>query len=183
MEATRAAPVVVGLGNPGPSYAETRHNVGHMVVDHLAARLGGRFQPRGPALVATVAWRSGPLHLAKLLTFMNASGPALARLLAVLDLDVRHLVLVHDDVDLPFGTVRVRRRGRAGGHHGVASVLEALGTLEIRRVKVGVGRPADREAVVAWVLSAFDPEERSALPAVLGQAADRVLALAAEAGL
>jgi PTH1 family peptidyl-tRNA hydrolase len=180
--ATDTAQVIVGLGNPGPAYADTRHNVGHMVVERVAARLGGRFRLRGPALVATVAWQDRPLHLAKLVAFMNASGPPLARLLSLLALDARHLVLVHDDVDLPFGTVRVRRRGRAGGHHGVESVLQALGTLDVRRVKVGVGRPADRDAVVDWVLSAFDPEERRALPAVLEEAADRALALIADAG-
>jgi PTH1 family peptidyl-tRNA hydrolase len=179
--ATRAPRVIVGLGNPGPAYADTRHNVGHMVLDRLAARLGARFRLRGPAHIATIAWPDGPLHLAKLVSLMNVSGPTLARLLALLGADPEHLVLVHDDLDLPFGTVRVRQRGRAGGHHGMESVLATLGTLDVRRVKVGVGRPAARDAVVDWVLAPFDAEERAALPDVLERAADRALGLATAA--
>jgi PTH1 family peptidyl-tRNA hydrolase len=179
--ATGPPRLIVGLGNPGPAYAATRHNVGHMVLDRLAERLGARFGLRGPAHVATTEWGGRPLHLAKLVSFMNVSGPPLARLLRLLGAEPRDLVLVHDDLDLPFGTVRVRHRGRAGGHHGLESVLRTLDTQEIRRVKVGVGRPATRGTVEEWVLAPFEPEEQAALPAVLEQAADKALRLAAEA--
>ncbi|HEY7139943.1 MAG TPA: aminoacyl-tRNA hydrolase, partial [Methylomirabilota bacterium] len=105
MAADEAAPprVIVGLGNPGPGYRETRHNVGHRVVEELAERLDGRFRLRGPAHVAEAAWQGVSLHLAKLVSFMNVSGPPLARLLRLLDLTPRQLVVVYDDLDLPFG--------------------------------------------------------------------------------
>jgi PTH1 family peptidyl-tRNA hydrolase len=174
-----APQLVVGLGNPGPAYRSTRHNVGQAVADRLAERLGGRFQPRGPALVAGAHWRQAPLYLAKPMGFMNVVGPGVARLLGELGLDPGALILVHDDLDLPFGAVRVRHRGRHGGHNGVRSVLEALQTEAIRRVKIGIGRPATREEVTDWVLTAFTPEERDALPEVIERAADAALELAA----
>jgi PTH1 family peptidyl-tRNA hydrolase len=173
--------VIVGLGNPGPAYRDTRHNVGHRVVEELAERLDARFRLRGPAHVAETAWRGAPLHLAKLVSFMNVSGPPLARLLRLLDATAAELVVVYDDLDLPFGTVRTRLRGRHGGHHGMESILTALGTQEVRRVKIGVGRPATRDEVVDWVLTRFSDEEREALPGVIERAADAALALAAGA--
>lgn len=171
--------VILGLGNPGAAYAETRHNVGQMVVDRVAARLGARFRLRGPAQVATVEWAGAPLHLAKLVSYMNASGPPLARLLRLLGGDAQRLVVVYDEIDLPFGKVRARERGRAAGHRGMTSILETLGTAEVRRVRIGVGRPATKDQVPDWVLTPFDAEERDALPAILERAADAALALAA----
>ena len=171
--------VVVGLGNPGREYQETRHNLGHVVVEELARRLDARFRLRGPAHVAETVWQDAPLHLAKLVSFMNVSGPPVARLLRLLDASPAQLVVVYDDLDLPFGTVRTRLRGRHGGHHGMESILSVLGTQDVRRVKIGVGRPATRDEVVDWVLTPFSPEEREALPAVIGRAADAVLVVAA----
>jgi PTH1 family peptidyl-tRNA hydrolase len=170
--------VIVGLGNPGAEYRETRHNLGHRVVEELAARLDARFRLRGPAHVAEAAWQGGPLHLAKLVSFMNVSGPPLARLLRLLDATSSQLVVVYDDLDLPFGTVRTRQRGRHGGHHGMESILASVGTQEVRRVKIGVGRPATRDEVVDWVLTGFSREEREALPGVIERAADAALGLA-----
>jgi PTH1 family peptidyl-tRNA hydrolase len=170
--------VIVGLGNPGREYAETRHNVGHRVVDALARRLDARFRLRGPAHVAEAVWDGTPLRLAKLVSFMNVSGPPLARLLRLLGAGPEQLVVVYDDLDLPFGTVRTRLRGRHGGHHGMESILATLGTHEVRRVKIGVGRPGSRGEVVDWVLTPFSAEEREALPGVIERAADAVLALA-----
>ena len=167
--------VIVGLGNPGAEYRETRHNLGHRVVEELAARLDARFRLRGPAHVAEAAWQGGPLHLAKLVSFMNVSGPPLARLLRLLDATSSQLVVVYDDLDLPFGTVRTRQRGRHGGHHGMESILASVGTQEVRRVKIGVGRPATRDEVVDWVLTGFSSEEREALPGVIERAADAAL--------
>jgi PTH1 family peptidyl-tRNA hydrolase len=171
--------VVVGLGNPGTPYRDTRHNVGQMVVDGLAAELGCRFRSRGPAVVAEATWAGRPLALAKPCVFMNVVGPPVARLLRDLGLDPGAMIVVHDDIDLPFGRVRVRLRGRHGGHHGVQSLIEALGTQEFRRVKVGIGRPETRAAVVEWVVTGFSREEEDALPAVLGEAGRRVLELVA----
>jgi PTH1 family peptidyl-tRNA hydrolase len=173
--------VIVGLGNPGAEYGETRHNLGQRVVEVLAARLGARFRLRGPAHVAEAAWQGAPLHLAKVVSFMNVSGPPVARLLRLLGATPAALVVVYDDLDLPFGTVRTRLRGRHGGHHGMESILTTLGTQEVQRVKIGVGRPATRDEVVDWVLTGFSDEERKALPAVLERAADAALRLAAGA--
>jgi PTH1 family peptidyl-tRNA hydrolase len=173
--------VIVGLGNPGPEYQQTRHNLGHMVVDELARRLDVRFRLRGPAQVADAVSDGAPLYLAKLVSFMNVSGPPLARLLRLLDADPGRLVVVYDDLDLPFGTVRTRLRGRYGGHHGMESILTTLGTQDVRRVKIGVGRPESRAEVVDWVLTPFSTEEREALPGVIERAADAAVALAAGA--
>jgi PTH1 family peptidyl-tRNA hydrolase len=170
--------LVVGLGNPGPEYHATRHNVGQTVVDLLARRLGGRFQALAGAVVAEAPGPAGRLLLAKPVAFMSGSGAAVARLLAALGLAPADIILTYDDLDLPLGTVRARQAGRHGGHNGVRSVLEALGTEDVRRVKVGIGRPAARQDVVEWVLGPFSAAEREALPAVLDRAADLVLALA-----
>lgn len=180
MAADVASParVIVGLGNPGAEYRETRHNLGHRVVEELADRLDARFRLRGPAHVAEAVWNGAPLHLAKLVSFMNLSGPPAARLLRLLDVTPEQIVVVYDDLDLPFGTVRTRQRGRHGGHHGMESILTTLGTQEVRRVKIGVGRPATRDEVVDWVLTRFSDEEQAALPGVIERAADAALALA-----
>jgi peptidyl-tRNA hydrolase, PTH1 family len=171
--------VVVGLGNPGPTYRETRHNLGHAVVDRLAERLGGRLRRHGAAVLAEAEWAGERLVLAKPDGFMNVVGPAVGRLLGDLGLGPAALVVVYDDLDLPFGRVRRRHRGRHGGHNGVRSLIEALGTEEFRRVKIGIGRPASKDEVVDWVLTEFTPAEREALPGVLEGAADAVLDLLA----
>ena len=124
--------------------------------------------------MAEAVWGGAPLHLAKLVSFMNLSGPPAARLLRLLDATPEQLVVVYDDLDLPFGTVRTRRRGRHGGHHGMESILTTLGTQEIRRVKIGVGRPATRDEVVDWVLTRFSDEELEALPRVIRSEERRV---------
>jgi PTH1 family peptidyl-tRNA hydrolase len=173
--------VIVGLGNPGSEYQETRHNLGHWVVEALAERFQVRFRLHGPAHVAETVWQDAPLHLAKLVSFMNVSGPPVARLLQLLDATPDRLVVVYDDLDLPFGTIRTRQRGRHGGHRGMESVLTTLGIQEVRRVKIGVGRPATRDQVVDWLLTSFSAEERDALPGVIERAADAALALAGAA--
>jgi peptidyl-tRNA hydrolase, PTH1 family len=170
--------VIVGLGNPGSEYRETRHNLGHRVVEALAERFQASLRLRGPAQVAETVWQDAPLHLAKLVSFMNVSGPSVVRLLRLLDATPDRLVVVYDDLDLPFGTIRIRQRGRHGGHRGMESVLTTLGIQEVRRVKIGVGRPATRDEVVDWLLTSFSAEERDALPGVIERAADAALALA-----
>jgi PTH1 family peptidyl-tRNA hydrolase len=169
--------VVVGLGNPGPAYRHTRHNIGQAVLDRLARRLETRFQRRSGASLAIGRWGTAEVVLAKPDAFMNVVGPSVGRLLRELDCDPRALIVVHDDLDLPFGRVRIRMKGRHGGHNGVRSLIETLGTTAFRRVKVGVGRPGSRDEVVDWVLTPFSPEEEADLPAIVELAADRVLEL------
>lgn len=169
--------LVVGLGNPGAAYWETRHNVGQAVVDCLAQRLRCRFRLRGRTVLGETVWGGAPLYLGKPVAFMNVIGGSVARLLRDLRLDPSRLVVVYDDLDLPFGRVRSRQKGGHGGHNGVRSVIEALGSDEFRRVKLGIGRPTVKDEIVDWVLTAFDPEERDALPPILERAADAVLEL------
>ena len=129
--------------------------------------------------MAEAAWQGAPLHLAKLVSFMNVSGPPLARLLRLLEATPDQLVVVYDDLDLPFGTVRIAPAGPTWGasRHGVDPGT-SVGTQEVRRVKIGVGRPATRDEVVDWVLTGFSSEEREALPGVIERAADAALGLA-----
>ena len=174
------ATVVVGLGNPGPEYRDTRHNVGQRVLDHLAQTLRGRPWRRDDAtMLSRVTWRGEPLTLVKPLAFMNMCGPVVARIVRRHHAEPADLILVYDDIDLPLGTVRIRMKGSHGGHNGVRSVIEALGTDQIRRVKVGIGRPDHKAHVPDHVLTAFEPEELPAVEAAVTTAADRILALSA----
>jgi PTH1 family peptidyl-tRNA hydrolase len=171
------AQVVVGLGNPGPEYEGTRHNVGHRVVDLLGRRLRARWRRQGRALLAHGAWRDESVDLVKPLAFMNESGAAVVAALRHLAASPDDLILVYDDIDLPLGAVRTRLRGSHGGHNGVRSVLDSLRTLEVRRVKVGIGRPATKHGVVDHVLTGFERDELPLVESAVAEAADRVLAL------
>jgi PTH1 family peptidyl-tRNA hydrolase len=173
------AHVVVGLGNPGPEYRDTRHNVGQRVLEHLAAGdlRAGRWQRDDSTLLAEGRWRGDAVRLVKPLAFMNVSGPVVARALRRHGADPHDLILVYDDIDLPLGKVRVRIKGSAGGHNGVRSVIEALGTSDIRRVKIGIGRPEHRADVPDHVLTGFEPEEAAVVDAAVAEAAQRVLGL------
>lgn len=175
------AQAVVGLGNPGPEYRNTRHNVGQRVVDALARRIHARFERDGAHAVAAGRWQGEALYLIKPGSFMNVTGPPTARLARKLGLGAADLVIVFDDIDLPLGKVRVRRSGSAGGHNGVRSMIAAFGTDELRRVKIGVGRPGtpgeDRDRVADHVLSPFEPEEHEAVARACEEAADQVMKL------
>jgi PTH1 family peptidyl-tRNA hydrolase len=175
------AQAIVGLGNPGPEYRNTRHNVGQRVVDEVARRVHARLARHGRHQVAQVEWAGEIVHLVEPACFMNASGPAVARLARTLALDAADLVIVFDDLDLPLGVVRARMKGSAGGHNGVRSIIEALGTDVFRRVKVGIGRPAPpgqhKDLIVDHVLSPFLPDELSAVDTACGRAADLALGL------
>jgi peptidyl-tRNA hydrolase, PTH1 family len=177
---------IIGLGNPGPEYRDTRHNVGHRVVNGLARALHARFDRAGGHAVAEARWRGQTLYLVKTHSFMNESGPAVARLCRRLHLGPAEVVLVYDDLDLPLGTVRVRMKGSAGGHNGVRSIIQALGTSELRRVKIGIGRPVPpggrRTEVVDHVLSPFLPEELEVVEKACADAGERALQLTAAAG-
>jgi len=171
------AHVVVGLGNPGPEYRETRHNIGQRVVDALARQLKKSWHPDGRALVARGTWRGDTLYLVKPQSFMNVSGPVVRHVLQAFGADPADLVLVYDDIDMVLGKVRTRLRGSAGGHNAVQSVIDALATEAIRRVKIGIGRPEHKAQVPDHVLTTFEPEEESIVAAAVTTAAERVLGL------
>ena len=175
------AQAVIGLGNPGPEYRNTRHNVGQRVVDALARRIHTRFEREGGHAVAHGRWQGETLYLIKPGSFMNVTGPPVARLARKFHLGPADLVIVFDDIDLPLGKVRVRLKGSAGGHNGVRSLIEAFGTDALRRVKIGVGRPGrpgeDRDRVSDHVLSPFYPEEHDTIAGACDEAADQALKL------
>jgi PTH1 family peptidyl-tRNA hydrolase len=175
------ATLIIGLGNPGGEYARTRHNCGWMVLDELEGR--GRFaraRREGPAKVRAGTVDGFDVVLARPTTFMNLSGRAGAHLVRVLGVPTSDVVVVHDDVDLPFGRLRLRRGGSAGGNRGVRSLIESWQTPDFIRVRVGIGRPAAGEDTVDHVLDPFTLEERQRLPAILDRAADAVAAIVRE---
>jgi len=175
--------LIVGLGNPGREYRATRHNVGFMVVDELAARYGLTLAPApGPVPDTLVAKRYGnrPVLLAKPLTFMNRSGEAVAALVRYFDVGLEDLLVVVDEAALPLGKLRVRARGSAGGHNGLKSVIERLGTTEVPRLRLGVGRGDGRRDLSAHVLGAFEAGERPELEELITRASDAVEAFVAD---
>jgi PTH1 family peptidyl-tRNA hydrolase len=170
--------VIVGLGNPGPSYERTRHNAGFLLLGELAAAHGIRLrQERHGAIVGDGVIGPRRCLLALPQTFMNRSGEAVRRILSFTGLDAQALVVVHDDLDLPLGRLRLRRGGGAGGHRGIASVLEHLGTPDFTRLKIGIGRPPEGVPVEGYVLQDFAAAEREAFRETLtrGVAALEVL--------
>jgi peptidyl-tRNA hydrolase, PTH1 family len=169
--------VVVGLGNPGPEYQDTRHNVGQRVLDVLAKTVRGSWRRDGATIVARGRWRGEEVRLVKPLAFMNESGPVVAKALRRAEAGPADLILVYDDIDLPLGTVRLRMKGSHGGHNGVRSVIDTLGTQEIKRIKVGIGRPDLKGDVPDHVLTSFDREELPVVDAAVAEAVDKVLAL------
>jgi PTH1 family peptidyl-tRNA hydrolase len=168
--------LIVGLGNPGEEYAHTRHNAGFQCLGVLARRQHLSFrEKRSRARIAVGAVAGRPVVLARPYTFMNRSGAAVAGLLHWLGLPPARLLVVYDDLDLPAGTIRLRARGGAAGHKGMASILEALGTEEFPRLRMGIGRPADPALdPVDYVLLPFTAREEAAWAPVLERAADAV---------
>ncbi len=175
--------LVVGLGNPGPTYASHRHNVGHRVLDELAARAGVTFaRPRSGGARAEIAEaRLGTLPggapgprvvLAKPVTYMNVSGGPVAGVARYYGIEPENVVVVHDELDLPFGQVRVKKGGGEGGHNGLRDVSKALGTRDYVRVRVGIGRPPGRMDPADFVLRDFSSVERKELPFLVPDAAD-----------
>jgi UDP-N-acetylmuramoyl-tripeptide--D-alanyl-D-alanine ligase len=169
--------VVVGLGNQGARYADAPHNVGHRVLDRLATALGATWEQERDAAVARVADGDRTLCLVKPAARMNASGPLLARVARRIGFGAPDLVLVHDDLDLSIRQVRVRERSGDAGHRGVRSVLQAFRTDEIRRVRVGVGRPPRGQPADEYVLEPFALQVRADVDGAVAEAADRVLEL------
>ena len=169
--------LVVGLGNPGPQYASNRHNVGQMVADELASRLGAAFKShKTPSRVAEgFVGPGGPkLVIAKPNGYMNTSGGPVSALLKYYSLPVDRLILVHDELDIPFDTVRLKQGGGHGGHNGVRDVSKATDGGAFTRVRVGIGRPPGRQDSADFVLKDFSGAERQALPNLVSDAADAV---------
>jgi PTH1 family peptidyl-tRNA hydrolase len=166
--------LVVGLGNPGPQYAKTRHNVGFMVADLLAGRMGAQFKVHKRSGAEIVTGRLGhrPVVLAKPRTYMNESGRQvgpLAKFYSVMPADI---IVIHDELDIDFGRIRLKLGGGEGGHNGLRSVANSLGTKNFQRVRIGIGRPPGRKDPAAYVLEAFTTAERPEVPAICEQAAD-----------
>jgi len=173
--------LVVGLGNPGPGYAGNRHNVGVMVLEELADRAGIRLSPgkgaRARALAGEGRLAGRRVVLARPLTYMNESGSPVRGLLDYHHLPVEDLVVVHDELDLPFATVRLKRGGGEGGHNGLRSISRSTGTKDYLRVRVGIGRPPGRQDPADFVLKDFSGVERKELDLLVGEAADALESL------
>ena len=171
--------LVVGLGNPGPSYAATRHNVGYLVADVLAARMGSSFKAHPSRRADVVEGRLADEHtvLGRARGYMNESGGPVSTLVKYYDIEPDHLVVVHDEVDLPFGGLRVKLGGGDNGHNGLRSVRQSLDSGEFYRVRLGVGRPSGRQDVRDFVLKPYSAAERKELPVYVEEAADAVESL------
>jgi PTH1 family peptidyl-tRNA hydrolase len=181
MNAAVAEPgLVVGLGNPGAKYADTRHNVGFAVVDRLAERAGLRFKGhRGTADVAEGRLAGLRVVLAKPRSYMNVSGGPVASVLQYFGVPAESLIVVHDDLDLEFGAIRLKRGGGEGGHNGLRSISQSLGTRDYLRVRFGIGRPPGRTDPADFVLRRFSTGERAELDLAVELCADAVESLLA----
>lgn len=173
--------LVAGLGNPGPGYAGNRHNAGFLVADLLAGRMGVRFRAGKYQAAVADGWLAGrPVTLAKPMTFMNASGGPVAGLASYYRLPPGQLVVIHDELDLPFGAIRLKLGGGDNGHNGLRSLTSSLGSRGYYRVRFGIGRPPGRMDPAAFVLRDFSAAERKELPLLVDRAADAVTALLAD---
>ena len=166
--------LVVGLGNPGPQYAKTRHNIGFMVADLLAARMGETFKvhKRSGAEIATGRLAHRPVVLAKPRTYMNESGRQVGPLAKFYSVAAEDVIVVHDELDIEFGQIRLKQGGGEGGHNGLRSLVNALGTKNFHRVRIGIGRPPGRKDPAAFVLENFSAAERAQVPTICEMAAD-----------
>jgi len=176
--------LVAGLGNPGPAYAGHRHNVGYLVGDELASRLGSPFRAHKAARAEVVEGRLGApgtdaprVVLARFRCYMNESGGPLKALMTFYKIPADRLVVVHDELDIPFGTLRVKLGGGDNGHNGLRSLRSSLGTGDFYRVRVGIGRPTGRRDVSDFVLSDYTSAERREIPFQVDRAADAVESL------
>jgi PTH1 family peptidyl-tRNA hydrolase len=166
--------LVVGLGNPGAIYAQTRHNLGYLVADILAARLGSKFKAHKRSGAEIITGRLGghSVVLAKPRTYMNDSGRHVAPLAKFYSVAPADIIVIHDDLDLDFGRIRLKIGGGEGGHNGLRSVAAALGTKNFQRVRIGIGRPPGRKDPAEFVLENFTAAERAEVPTICEQAAD-----------
>lgn len=168
--------LVIGLGNPGERYAGNRHNIGFMVLDELVRSANSGFKThKAGALVSETRFGEHRVIAAKPMSFMNLSGGPVAALAAFFKVPVEQIVVVHDELDIPFGTVRLKKGGGDNGHNGLRSITQSLGSPEYVRVRVGIGRPPGRQAAADFVLRDFPPTEREDAGVLIGRSADAVL--------
>jgi PTH1 family peptidyl-tRNA hydrolase len=165
--------LIIGLGNPGKRYEKTRHNIGFMALEKLAAQWEIDLKQKS----FDAFWGKGVIAghnilLAEPQTFMNLSGTAVRQLQSFFKTDISNLIVIHDDLDLPFGSIRLKQGGGTAGHKGLASIESNLGTSGFMRVRLGIGKPVDKSRIEGYVLEPFRKEEQSVLPDVLGRAAD-----------
>ena len=167
--------LVAGLGNPGPGYSRNRHNIGQMVLDEVASRIGAGFKThktRAQVAEGRISIGGPRVVLAKPMTFMNLSGGPVSALARFYGIDPARIIAVHDEIDIPFNTVRLKLGGGEGGHNGLRDISKALGTKDYLRVRVGVGRPPGRMETADYVLKDFGTAEAKELPFLISDAAD-----------
>jgi peptidyl-tRNA hydrolase, PTH1 family len=170
--------LVVGLGNPGPEYVGNRHNAGHLVLDVLAERAGGRFKShKGRADVLEARFQGERVVLAKPRSFMNESGGPVVAVRDFFKVPIEQVIVIHDELDLDFGVLRLKRGGGDNGHNGLRSITRSLGTPDYLRVRFGIGRPPGRQDPAVYVLRDFSAAERKELDVNLDRAADATEAL------
>lgn len=168
--------LLIGLGNPGREYRDTRHNVGFMLIDRLIVRLNAQgMRVQSKAIVTSAAYEGRKVILAKPQTYMNLSGQSAQGLLNFYKIPMENMLIAHDDLDIPFGTIRIRPKGGPGGQGGMASTIEQLGTKDFPRLRIGIGRPPGRMDPAAFVLQNFSREEMKVLSEVIDRAADAAL--------
>lgn len=168
--------LIIGLGNPGARYRETKHNIGFVTVDEIAYRKGWVFnKSKFDSVYAEGRIGSEKVLLIKPQTFMNESGKSVRPWMDYYDLTEEEIVVIYDDMDMPPGKVRLRQKGGAGGHNGIKSLIQHLGTKTFNRIKIGVGRPYPEQTVVSHVLSGFSKETHEDMLAAVNQAADAVV--------
>ena len=168
--------LLIGLGNPGREYRDSRHNIGFMLIDRIAVRLDARgMKVQSKAIVTTATYEDRKLILAKPQTYMNLSGQSVQGLIHFYKLPLANVLMAHDDLDIPFGTIRLRPGGGPGGQRGMASTIEQLGTKDFPRLRIGIGRPPGRMEPAAYVLQDFSRDELKFLSEILDRAAAAAL--------
>ncbi|MDO8721101.1 MAG: aminoacyl-tRNA hydrolase [Syntrophales bacterium] len=167
--------LIAGLGNPGEQYQANRHNLGFLTLDYLAGRYDIPLKKQGfEALFGKGKIGNETVLLAKPQTYMNLSGIAIERLVSYFRVDIKDLIVVHDDLDLPFETIRLKKGGGEGGHKGLMSIIQHVGSADFLRVRIGIGKPMRKSMVEKYVLSPFAGEEQNAVPSILAVACDVV---------
>lgn len=168
--------LLIGLGNPGREYRDSRHNAGFMLMDRLAVRLNAQgLKVQSKAVVTTAHFEDRKIILAKPQTYMNLSGQSAQGLLSFYKIPMENMLIAHDDLDIPFGTIRIRPKGGPGGQGGMASTIQQLGTKDFPRLRIGIGRPPGRMDPAAYVLQDFTREEMKSVSEIIDRAADAAL--------
>jgi len=175
--------LIVGLGNPGRSYTNNRHNIGFACINHFARSCGIKFsQKQGKARTGTGKVAGNEVVLAKPQTFVNSSGEAVSQLVKKFNINLEDLIIIHDDLDLPLAKIRLRYGSSSGGHKGINSIIKELGSQDFIRIRIGIGRPAEaeEEKIIAYVLSDFTSEQKQAIAPVIPRVTEALLCLLTE---